>query len=117
MLQPMMPNPSGDTAYDDFLRASADEATYYLQNLDAGGVLDELPETDNGNYGSATGMTAYAVAFEGHRLILKFGQPYYGSQTAPDNAFGIWEWTGTALIPIAAGDLAKRASHPEITVR
>jgi hypothetical protein len=117
-LQPMTPKPDGNTAYDDFLRADPDEAPYYLGNLDPNNLLDELPENEDGaNFGSTSGMAAYALAFEGHRLILKFGQGYYGSHMFPNNAFGIWEWTGEHLVPIASGDLAKRARHPTITVQ
>jgi hypothetical protein len=116
-LRPMIPAPSGDTAYDDFLRAGNDGEPYYLRNLDEDGVLDELPESETHNQGSTSGMTAYALAFEGHRLVLLFGQPNYGWKVSPDNSFGIWEWTGEHLVPIASGDLAKRASHPTITVQ
>jgi len=117
-LQPMTPKPDGNSAYDDFLRADPEEAHYYLGNLDPNNVLGELPETQNGsNYGSASDMTAYALVFEGHRLILKFGQANFGWKVSSDNAFGIWEWKGGKVIPIASGDLAKRATHPEITVQ
>jgi hypothetical protein len=111
----LAPAPTGKTSYDDFLRADARGTA--LQALDPGRVLHKVPWPESQAYTETGDMAPYALEIDHRRFILLFGQPTEdGWRAWPGNAFGLWEWDGQKLVPVAGGLVKKRAGDLVISV-
>jgi len=110
-LKTYAPKPTGNSPYDQYADDSNDR---FLSALDPTGMTSEVPSSDR------SGLELHAMpipfVFEGHALLLSLDRPWLGERQLPDNAFGVWEWTGGKLEPVMGGQMNEVGTRPTIGV-